>query len=165
MMPFITEEIWQKTKTYLPALAHRDLDSIMVAPYPRYDASLLDQTAERHYDLIKSMIMAVRTLRGEMNLHPTTLLPVLLRTSNEETKRLMTQETALVQAMAKVATIDWVENEKIPLSATQLFNDIELMIPLAGLVDKSSELTRLQKEMEKLDKEISGCEISCQSTR
>jgi valyl-tRNA synthetase len=157
LMPFITEEIWQKVNAYLTNNNEKPSQSIMTQPYPEYDADKVDENALKDFQLIQSFIMAIRTLRGEMNLHPTMQLPLIVTTSNPEVRTIIENEANIIRSLAKIESISW---SAVPntISATIVLSQLEISVPLSGLIDKTSELTRLQKEMDKLTKEIDGCQ-------
>ena len=156
MMPFVTEEIWQKLKPYCRAASVSD--SIMLAPFPQFDASSVDQNIIDDLHWIQDFINGVRNIRGELNISPSKPINVLLKTDNEETKtrdskRLDNYQTFL-SSLAKLESINWVTDDKIPPSSTALAGELEILVPVAGLIDVSAEIARLNKEIEKLNSEI-----------
>ncbi len=149
-MPFITEELWQKAG---PLAGHTD-SSIMQAAFPEVDQQLVDESAENEIEWLKQFILGVRRIRAEMDIPPGKRLPVLLQNGGESDRaRVSALQTDLL-SLAKIERIDWLEASEIaPEAATALVGDLEILIPLAGLIDKDAELARLQKEMDKLDKD------------
>ncbi|WP_028299020.1 valine--tRNA ligase [Oceanospirillum beijerinckii] len=155
IMPFITEEIWQQIK----GLAGKEGDTIMLQPYPAPVAELIDEAAEADIEWLKSVIVSIRNIRGEMNIAPGKELPVLIQNgSDEDFRRLQSNYVALTK-LAKLEAITWLEaDEEAPMSATKLVGKMEVLVPMAGLIDKDAELGRLKKEMEKLQKEVGRLE-------
>ncbi len=102
--------------------------------------------------------MAVRNIRGEMNISPAKKIPVLLRGNDAEDQRRMNDNRQFLGSLAKLESLDWFEGDKAPMSATQLVGDMEVLVPMAGLIDKDAELKRLDKELERLQKEIGRLE-------
>ena len=149
-MPFITEEIWQ---TIAPKM-HIQAPTIMLQQYPKFTATKIDNDASSVIEFLKKIILAIRNIRGEMNLSPTKPLPLLLNKGTETAKKLIQQHEQYLKTLAKLESINWVEEEKIPLSATTLVDDLELHIILAGLIDINAEITRSNKEINKLKIEI-----------
>lgn len=150
LMPFITEELWQK----ITPLCGKEGPSIMLASYPEALPSLENNDAVLQIEWLKKMILAIRTIRGEMNIAPGKKVPLLLQKGTDEDKILLQKETSFFQALAKLESITWLNSgETPPLSATALVGSLELMIPLAGLIDVSQEVQRLEKEVLKLKKE------------
>lgn len=158
IMPFITEEIWQKLtpvlgQDYFPAKA----DFIMTQSYPECDRNKINSEAEQALGLIQGIIMGVRTIRGEMNLHPNEPLVALYRAPQQE-QQIISRQIQTIQSLAKLESLSFLgENTAPPVSATTLVGSLEIFIPLAGLIDKDAEIQRLQKEIDKLNKEIAGC--------
>ncbi|MGV6807148.1 MAG: valine--tRNA ligase [bacterium] len=150
LMPFITEEIWQKLKV----LAGADGHTIMLSAYPEADDALLDEQAEASIALVKSVVLAVRNIRGEMNIAPGKQIPVLIKQASSENKAdLMSGEQSL-KKLANIESITWLaDNEEAPLSATGLAGSMEILVPMAGLIDVDAELARLTKEADKLQSE------------
>ncbi|MBL1376786.1 valine--tRNA ligase [Zobellella iuensis] len=154
VMPFITEEIWQR----VAPLAGRAGDSIMLAAYPQVDAALEDEQAMADLEWVKRFIVSIRNLRAEMNIPPSQALPVLLRPAGDDARRAGDNE-AFLKAMAKLESITLLAAEQeAPLSSKQLIGDTELLLPMAGLIDKDAELSRLQKELDKVGGEIKRLE-------
>lgn len=154
IMPYITEEIWQR----VAPLANRSGDSIMLATYPEADASLEDADAMADLEWVKRFIVSIRNLRAEMDLAPSKALSVLLRPAGDDARR-ATDNEAFLKAMAKLDAITHLSpDEAAPTSTKQLIGDTELLLPMAGLIDKDAELARLQKELEKTHGEIKRIE-------
>ena len=154
IMPFITEEIWQR----IAPLAGKQGDSIMLQPYPQPDASKQDAGVAADIEWLKGVILAVRNTRGEMNISPAKQIPVLLRSKNPEDRRRMDDNRQFLISLAKLETLSWFDDGEPPMSATQLVGDMEVMVPMAGLIDKDAELKRLDKELERLQKEVARLE-------
>jgi len=156
MMPFITEEIWQKLKPYSNATAASD--SIMLAPFPKYDANSVDQEIIDDLDWIKDFINGIRNIRGELNISPSKPINVLLKTDNTETKerdsKRLNNYKNFLSSLAKLESINWVNEDKTPPSSTALAGELEILVPVAGLIDIGAEVARLNKEIDKLKIEI-----------
>jgi len=152
IMPFITEELWQ---TVAP-LAGKQGETIMHQPYPVADLTLIDNKAIEELSWVKSFIMGIRQIRSEMNIKPGKPLPVLLQNgSGLDNSRLKNNEPLLI-SLAKLDSIQWLsQEENAPEAATALVGDMNILIPLAGLIDKQAELDRLQKNITKLEAEVS----------
>ena len=151
VIPFITEEIWQR----IAPLAGKSGATIMLQPYPSPDASKIDNDVLAELDWVKSFILGVRNIRGEMNIPPSKPLTVLIQNgSQQDQQRLDTNRTYLT-TLARLESITWLEKSaSVPESATALIGDMKLLIPMAGLIDKQAELARLTKEIEKLGKDL-----------
>ena len=155
IMPFISETIWQ-TCAKLLAIAG---DSIMVQAYPQVQSELLDTQAIADIDWLKQVIIAVRNIRGEMNISPGKRIPLLLAKGDDKDRQRSQQQYNLLTTLAKCDSITWLnDNDDKPASATALVGELELLIPMADLIDKSAELSRLAKEIDKLTTQINRCQ-------
>jgi len=150
-LPFITEEIWQKVAPLLGITA----ESIMLQSYPAEDDSVLNASVDAEIEWVKGVIIAIRNIRGEMNISPAKEIPVLLTKGGEQDKNYLNNNTQFLSKLAKLDSITWLdETEEAPLASTQLVGNMEVLVPMTGLIDLDAELARLNKEIEKLEKEI-----------
>ncbi len=155
IIPFITEEIWQKVKGFAGVSG----DTIMLQPYPQCEPSQIDEQAEQQINWLKEIIIAVRNIRAECNIAPSKELELLLRNLPSAEKTVLENNRTLLQAMAKLERIEVLEaGSEAPFSVTKLVGGTELLIPMAGFIDKATELARLTKELEKLNGEIARIE-------
>jgi valyl-tRNA synthetase len=151
LMPFITEEIWQ---TVAP-IAGKSGPTIMLQPYPIADESAMDSAANADIEWLKGVIVGIRNIRGEMNIPPGKELNVLMKNGGDEDNRRLTQNAPFLKKLAKLEEITWLEAEQeAPVAATALVGELEILVPMAGLIDKEAELARLARETEKLDKDL-----------
>ncbi|PHM62107.1 valine--tRNA ligase [Xenorhabdus ishibashii] len=155
IIPFITETIWQRVKV----VKGIEADTIMLQSFPEFDQAKVDELALNDLEWIKEAIIAVRNIRAEMNIAPSKPLEVLLRDANDDAQRRVAENLNFIQAMGRLSSVTVLAaGEEAPVSVTKLINGAEVLIPMAGLINKDAELARLDKEIEKLDKEISGIE-------
>ena len=153
LMPFVTEEIWQR----VAPLAGKTGPSIMLQPYPAPDPANEDAGAVEHMTWLKELILAIRRVRGELDLPPGRKIPVVLvGPSNAERSRVEGREAKpYVQALARVDTIDILEaGAPLPKSATALVGNLEVHVPLEGIIDKDAEIDRLERQLDKLGKNL-----------
>jgi len=149
-IPYITEEIWQR----IAPLAGKSGDTIMTQAYPEPDASKIDTKALGDVEWLKGVIVAIRNIRGEMNISPGKAIPLLLRNGNDEDLRRYKENEGFVKSLAKLESIVWLNQEEAPMSATQLVGSMEVLVPMAGLIDTQAEIARLTKAIDKASKEI-----------
>ncbi|AAM84330.1 valine--tRNA ligase [Yersinia pestis] len=155
IIPYITETIWQRVKNLKGITA----DTIMLQPFPEYDASQVDEQALSDLEWIKQTIIAVRNIRAEMNIAPGKPLEVMLRGANAQAQRRVLENQSFIQSLARLSSLTLLaEGDKGPVSVTKLVEGAEVLIPMAGLIDKATELDRLAKEVAKLDAEIERIE-------
>ena len=155
IMPYITESIWQ---TIAPIIDKKATDSIMTAPFPIADDSLISLQTEHDMTWLQALIGAIRNIRGEMKLGNAVRLPVLLdNISDEETARLSRIENQF-KSLAKVDTLTIVNagdgaDKELPLSSSSMVGQLKVLVPMKGLIDPTAELNRLAKAQEKLIKQ------------
>ena len=151
VMPFITEEIWQR----VAPLAGVQAETIMLQPYPVADDTQIDAQAIDAIEWTKQFILGVRRIRGEMNIAPGKPLPVLLENVTETDENHLAQATTYLQKLGRIESIKCLaENDIAPESAISLVNELRILIPMAGLIDKEAEIARLEKEILKLEKNL-----------
>ncbi|MCV6627790.1 MAG: class I tRNA ligase family protein, partial [Cellvibrionaceae bacterium] len=133
LMPFITEEIWQRIKD----LAGADGETIMLAPYPVADTSKIDQQALADIDWVKGVVIGIRNIRGEMNISPAKDLPLYFANGSDQDKRRLLDNEQFLAKLASLESITWLApDQQAPLAATALVGDMEILVPMAGLIDK-----------------------------
>lgn len=154
-MPFITEEIWQ---TIAPKM-NLDGPTIMLQKYPKFDAAKVDNAAVVEIEWLKRVILAIRNIRGEMNISPAKPLPLLLNKGTVADKKRIEEHRQYLKTLARLESINWITEEKTPLTATALVDELELHIPLADLIDINAEVARLNKESGKLKTDIERATI------
>ena len=148
MMPFITEEIWQS----VGPLAGKSGPTIMLQPYPQPNEHDKDLRANEDIEWLKVVIEGVRNIRGEMNIPPGKELSVLLRKGDENDRLRLSKNSQYLRKLAKISHIDWLAaDDAVPLAATALAGELEILVPMAGLIDKDAEINRLNREIGKLE--------------
>ncbi|WP_236184762.1 valine--tRNA ligase [Pseudomonas juntendi] len=150
-MPFITEEIWQR----IAPLAGIEGKTIMLQPWPVANESRIDAAAEGDIEWLKELMVGLRNIRAEMNIGPGKPLPLFLKNANADDQRRLHENEALLKKLAKVESFTVLSDaEEAPLSATALVGDLQVLVPMAGLIDKDAELARLNKEIQRLQGEV-----------
>jgi valyl-tRNA synthetase len=145
-MPFITEEIWQR-------LPH-DGPSVMLAPFPKPQRNDQDAGAERDMTVLMAVTTAIRNIRGEMRIPPSTTLRAVLKPATAKTAGLLRAHAPLVQSLARCeATVD-PRAARPRASAMAIAERVECFVPLEGLVDLDAERQRLAKEIKKVEEQI-----------
>jgi valyl-tRNA synthetase len=150
IMPYLTEEIWQ---TLAPKLGITG-ETIMLAQYPVADQALINDQAEADMQWLQGLIGAVRNIRGEMGLGNARLLPVLLQNTTDAEKAQIARIEPLFKALAKVESITFLADaEQPPLSSSSVVGHVSVFVPMKGLIDPKAELGRLQKDLDKVQKQ------------
>ena len=150
-MPFITEEIWQQLK----ALVDEEGETIMMQSYPTENKKLIDNEATVNIEWLKKAVVGIRNIRGEMNISPAKLLTVYLRNGSSEDKYRLSENRAYLAKMAHLDKIIWLDcSEEAPASITALIGELEILVPMAGLIDKDEEIKRLNKELAKIEDDL-----------
>ncbi|RTZ77624.1 MAG: valine--tRNA ligase, partial [Gammaproteobacteria bacterium] len=155
IMPFITEEIWQQVKE----TAGVEGETIMLQPWPEPDESLFDADAEREMRWVMDFILGIRRIKGEMNISPGKPVPVLLANVSTEDERFLAANRHYLDFLARTESVEILKpGETPPEAATALVGEMEVLIPMADLIDKEAELARLEKEIAKLRAEVEQAE-------
>jgi valyl-tRNA synthetase len=150
-MPFLTEEIWQT----VGPLADQAGESIMLAPWPGRQNDLVDAESEAEIEWLKEIIVGIRTIRSESNIPPATELPVFVVNAMELDRERFSRNEAYLGRLAKVSGITVLSGEEAPpASLMALCGDLEIRVPMAGVIDIEAELKRLDKEIERQEKEV-----------
>ncbi len=151
IMPFITEEIWQ---TVAPLLSIKG-ETIMKAVYPVVDETQMDNNAEAELDWVKDFILGVRRIRGEMNIAPGKPLPLLLQDTSDQDQHYLLRNQTYLQKLGRLESITCLKTRDVaPESAIALVGSLKLLIPMAGLIDKTAELARLDKEIQRIRNDL-----------
>ncbi len=161
IIPFITEELWQKVDARLnTADRNNSFKSIMIQPYPEYKTEYVNTKVEADIELIKNIIVAVRNIRGEMNVSPAKVIPkiYLKLTSDLASKNLLdviNTSKNYINLLAKSQNLEVLSDSSVqlPLCASNIVNNIEILVPMAELIDVAAESARLDREISKLQLE------------
>ncbi len=150
-MPFITEELWQQ----VAPLAGNNADTISTQSYPVANTAMIDQDAVESIEWVKQSVMGVRKIRAEMNINPGKKLPVLVANASSTDTARIQEHADLLKFLARLESIELLGiGAEAPESASALVDSMQLLIPMAGLIDKGAEIKRLDKEIHRLSDEI-----------
>ena len=150
-MPFITEEIWQRIKTQ----AGKQGDTLMLQPWPLANESRIDAAAEADIEWVKQLMLGVRQIRGEMKISMAKRIDIIVQNASAEDLRRLSDFEPLLNKLAKLESVRVLASgEEAPMSATTLVGEMQVLVPMAGLIDKDAELARLDKEIQRLSGEV-----------
>ena len=136
--PFITEELWSQFK------AEKDLE-LIVSPWPDYHPELVDSKAEKTMGFLQDIIIAVRTIRGQMNVPPGKKADMVVR-MHGDSKFVLEKYDDVIKSLCGIREISVGEFlDKPPHSAVAVIRDMEIFLPLEGLIDVALEQERLEK--------------------
>ena len=155
LMPFITEEIWQRVKP----LAGVEGEFLMLARFPEPDLSRVDADAATEVAWIQQVIAGLRNIRGELGISPGKPLPLLVTNASTEDAARLNRQAALLRFVGRLESISVIASEaELPPVSTALVGNMTLGVPLAGLIDVASEIARLDKEIARLAQEVARVE-------
>jgi valyl-tRNA synthetase len=154
-MPFVTEEVWQHLyRTSVPEQAQWPATALIVASWPQSDAEVLDEAAERDFALLQEIIVRIRDARNQANVEPAKRVQVILAAGSQI--EMLKAQAPLIEFLARA--------EKPQLHAqlaakpeqamSLLAGGVEIYLPLAGMLDITKELARLDKESAATEQEI-----------
>ena len=149
IIPFITEEIFEQSQKILS----KSHDKLISQPFPEPENHLIDDDSEKEIDWLKSFILGIRKIRGEMNIPPGKPLPCYIKNYSGQDKVYIERSKSILSTIAKLDSINLLsKSDEEDESAIALVGEMKILIPLAGLIDKGAEQDRLNKEIEKLIK-------------
>ena len=154
LMPFITEEIWQRVAP-LAGVVPTSGQTIMTARWPTAAGSSLDPDAEADVEWIKAFVLGIRQIRGEMDISPARRLPVLLDDASAQDRIRIAAHGAYLSRLAGLESLRILDaGEVAPPAALAVVGAMRALVPMAGLIDPQAELARLDKRAAKLREEI-----------
>ncbi len=150
-MPFITEEIWQSLPDRQTGAG--GVKSVMLQPWPQVNGSLIDEAIDTQMQLLQQVIGAVRNIRGEMNVPPAKEAGLILNAADGALlDRLRPYET-YIRKLGRISAVQY--NVARPhLAASAVAQGIEILMPLAELIDVDVEKKRLEKEIQRLEGQV-----------
>ena len=147
IMPFVTEEISEN-------LGLID-NSLVVAQYPEVRPEFSDAAAVRGVEVLKDIIKSVRNIRAEVNTAPSKAVPILIKTENAEIETFLKENSNYLTRFTNPETLEISADIIAPAQAmTAILSNVEIYLPLAGLINISDEIARLTKELAKWQKEL-----------
>ena len=151
LAPFISEEIWQRVRSHAGVTG----DSIMLAPYPTAGGIDADSSAELEMRWVMNFILGVRQIRGEMDIAPSRRLDVLLQNAGPADLEYVARNRSYLARLAGISAPRSLEpGQGAPIAAVALLGKLEILVPMAGLIDPQAEIERLTKRQRRTDAEL-----------
>jgi valyl-tRNA synthetase len=145
-MPFITEELWQLIEE------RKEGESISTSEYPKLNNKLIKPAAESEMEMVQGIVYSLRNIRGEMNIPPSKSIDTYIKSS--EVKK---HQIDYIKKLANVENILTGKDIKKPeASASAVFSNSEIYVPLKGLIDLDVERQRIEKEISRLERSLMG---------
>ena len=149
LMPFVTEEIWKQFKIYFD---QKD-ESLMLCSFPKINSFETDKSYLA-VEWLKRVVSGIRNIRGELVIKPAQKIPAIFKEGTSVDRDISSEFDIFIKELANLESIQWEESDKdSPPSSIFVLNELKILIPLEGLIDPKKESIRLQKKIEKLDKE------------
>ena len=151
IMPFVTEEIWQK----LPPLQTTKAESLAVVKWPSFNDVYIDEDAERDFALIQLVIAEIRSLRSQYRVPPSKQVNVFLYIPNIDDNEIITAQKGIIENVAN-AQFNSVDHSPTIEQSVKGFvkADIEIVVVLEGLIDIAKERSRIEKELTNIQESI-----------
>ena len=149
--PFISEEIWQRVRPIVGA-AH---DSIMQTQFPAAASVDADPEAEEQMRWVMDFILGIRQIRGEMDIAPSRKLPVILQNAGGRDLDYLKRNEHYLTRLAGIEPPRLLGAEAAPICAVALLGSMEILVPMAGLIEPAAELERLSKRLRKAETDSS----------
>jgi valyl-tRNA synthetase len=147
IMPFITEELWQK-------FPHQG-EFLATSHWPKVDESRLDAKTERDMEMLQELVVKIRNVRAEAGIDPSRRIEVLVHAENARNGKLVAEQAGLIASLVRAERIEVVAAFPEGLvSARGVVRNLEVAVPLLGLLDFDAERARLTKDLAKIDAEL-----------
>ncbi len=153
IMPFITEEIWQGIRAEFPMQE----EALIIAAFPEADPKLSNPDISDEMSFVQESITAIRNLRKQLNLAPSMEIELVIRYADDKQQSLFDSYMAYFRKLAKVKAISGgIGIDKPKAAIASVVRNIEIFMPLSGLIDLDAEKQRLGKQIDKLEKELNS---------
>ncbi len=146
-MPFVTEELY----SILPTSSLKSEDSIMITDYPKANKNYNFSSDVKNMEYIMDLINNIRNIRGENNISMGKPIKVIIKSKNKD---IISKNSSYILTQCRASSVEFTQENEIEFSASKLLKDTTIFIPLKGVVDVDSELSRLDKQIKKVQKDI-----------
>ena len=119
----------------------------------------INETAVADVAWLKEVVTGARNIRGEMDISPAKPIPILFYQGNDQDRTRLSTHEQLIRFLIRPESLAWLDPDAdVPVAAAQIIGDMQLLVPMAGLMDKDAELARLDKEIDRLTKDVGRTE-------
>jgi valyl-tRNA synthetase len=160
-MPHVTAEIWQ---TLTQSDEHND---ISIQPYPTSDASLINPELDREFDLLIGVTRTVRNLRAEADLKRVMKISLIIQSDSEQERQILERGKTYLCDLAQIENLTILDRlaEEPTRSIASVFATVQIILPLTGVVDLEAFKAKIQKKIDKIDKEIESIHSRLNNTK
>lgn len=155
--PFVSEELYQRLRDFgvkLKGVDSEVAESIVLSVFPEFNENEIYQVEENEVEFIKEIVVAVRGLRALVGLHPSERVNILLLPANESVATRIANNQKSITNLASLSGLQLLEGEKPEKAMAQVISDVEVFLPVEGLVDIEKETQRINKELAKVAKDL-----------
>jgi len=146
-MPFVTEDIWQR----IPGVK----ESIMKAEFPQSSGFIFDKDALEDMNLVMGIITGVRNIRGEMNIHPSKAVDIIMDIFDDRHAEIINNNLSHIRSLSKAGTVTIERHATKPeASATAVLENDQIHVLLKGIIDFEEEKKRIRKEISKVENDM-----------
>jgi valyl-tRNA synthetase len=153
-MPFVTEELWQRLRPHLPP--DRREDSIMIAPYPSAEEEAVDPEAEAEMERVIEIIRSIRNARAQYKVKAATWIEVHIYAN--EVEPAIRPHARAIETLARIRALtiagSRAQRPERDKALVLVLSDVEVVLPMAGIIDLEAERRSLREEIEISQSEI-----------
>lgn len=157
-MPFVTEEIWGKLVSNIPAEPACP-EALIIAQYPTVIEDMRDNQAETEIGLVIDIVRSVRNLRAEFKIEPKQKLKVMIDSASMPT--VISDESVTIKSQAGIDTLDFRSDQSVSSREDEVsiaLQGVTLTVSLGGVVDIDNERSRLESELDEINRNIARLE-------
>ncbi len=155
--PFITEEIFSMLRNFGVSIVDNKgnvTESLVVSSYPINNESEIFDDEYKEVEFLKQIVISIRNIRAELDVKPSQKIKIFVNTESEELENLISHNKQFIYELAKVDSIEFIKDEKPQNCVSQVLSGVQIFVPEEGLVDIDNEISRMNKEIEKIDKDL-----------
>jgi valyl-tRNA synthetase len=167
-MPHVTAEIWQTlTQSPLAPLGKGETGDISIQAYPTCDSSLIDVELDREFELLIGVTRTIRNLRAEAELKRAIKASIIIQSDSESERQILERGKTYLCDLAQIEQLTIVDKlaEEPTRSIASVFATVQIILPLTGVVDLEAFKAKIQKKIDKIDKEIESIHSRLNNTK